>query len=141
MAAASSDDERAALSDSFWLSRRKTSSEQFLDAPSLATLAAERIIAERSILSVSEAAAKAGVDVRTLQRLFRREVGIGPKEVIRRFRLQESAERLASHPELQCGELALDLGYYDQAHFIRDFKAVVGVSPDAYRRRQAADRG
>ena len=105
MAAASSDDERAVLSDSFWRLRREASAERFLEAPSLATLAAELIIAERSILSVSEAAARAGVDIRMLQRLFRREVGIGPKEVIRRFRLQESAERLASHPELQCGEL------------------------------------
>jgi AraC-like DNA-binding protein len=32
--------------------------------------------------------------------------------------------------------VAFDLSYFDQAHFNRDFKAVVGVSPETYRRRQ-----
>jgi AraC-like DNA-binding protein len=78
------------------------------------------------------------VDIRTLQRIFRREIGIGPKEVITRVRLQEAAERLLRSPGLACGDLAQDMGYFDQAHFIRDFKSVVGVSPEAYRRRQSA---
>jgi AraC-like DNA-binding protein len=136
MAAASRDEDRAALADSFWRRQRLASASRFSEGPSLSTLAAERIMNDRSILTVAHAAMRAGIDVRALQRLFRQEVGIGPKEVIRRIRLQESAERLASDPRLTCGELALEMGYFDQAHFIRDFKAVVGVPPDAYRRRQ-----
>ncbi len=133
---ASSDQARVALADSFWRKRREASRAQFSDNASLSTLTVERIISDRSILTVASAATAAGVDVRTLQRLFHREVGISPKEVIRRFRLQESAQRLAGDPALSCGDLALEMGYYDQALFIRDFKAVVGLSPDAYRRRQ-----
>lgn len=136
MAAASRDDDQVVLADSFWRLQRCASASRFSEGPSLSTLAAERIMNDRSLLTVAQAAMKAGVDVRALQRLFRREVGISPKEVIRRIRLQESAERLASDPRLSCGELALEMGYFDQAHFIRDFKAVVGVPPDAYRRRQ-----
>ena len=106
------------------------------EGPRSATLIAEKIISDRSLLTVAQAAEVAGLTVRGLQRLFHREVGISPKEVIRRFRLQEAAQRLIREPDLACGELALDLGYFDQAHFIRDFRSVVGVTPEVYRRRQ-----
>lgn len=108
MAAALPDSRQVALADSFWRLQRRASGSRFTDSPSLSTLAAERIMNDRSILTVAQAALHAGVDVRALQRLFRREVGIGPKEVIRRIRRQESAERLASDPRLSCGELALE---------------------------------
>lgn len=69
---------------------------------------------------------------RTLQRLFRQYVGASPKWVIQRYRLHEAAERIASGNVKSWAELALELGYYDQAHFIRDFKAIVGKSPKEY---------
>jgi AraC-like DNA-binding protein len=127
---AATDEERASLTDAYWRPLLPA------EGPAKATLLAERIISDRSIVSVARAAAAAGMEVRSLQRLFHREVGIGPKEVIRRFRLREAAERLLRDPSAACGDIALDLGYFDQAHFIRDFKAVVGVPPEIYRRRQ-----
>jgi len=42
---------------------------------------------------------------------------------------------LAASATTNQSELALSLGYSDQAHFIRDFKAIVGVSPAAYARQ------
>ncbi len=127
---ATTTEERASVTNAFWCARRPS------EAAPAAMLIAERIISDRSILSAAQVADAAGMTVRSLQRLFQREIGIGPKEVIRRFRLQEAAERLLREPDLACGELAQDLGYFDQAHFIRDFKAVAGVAPDVYRRRQ-----
>jgi AraC-like DNA-binding protein len=127
---AATDEERASLTDAYWRTRLLP------EGPTRATLLAERIISDRAIVSVAGAAAAAGMEVRSLQRLFHREVGIAPKEVIRRFRLREAAERLLRDAEAACGDIALELGYFDQAHFIRDFKAVVGVAPDVYRRRQ-----
>jgi AraC-like DNA-binding protein len=135
-AAAGDDEARAALADAYWRSLRRASSALFTDGPPRATVIAEQIAADRSIVSVSQAAEAAGTDPRTLQRLFSREVGIRPKELIRRFRLQESAERLLRDPLLSSGDLALELGYFDQAHFIHDFRAVVGTTPEEYRRRQ-----
>ncbi len=136
---AGSEAERAAISDSFWQSLRDQACGGGAPAraPSAATRAAERIIADRSLLTVADAARAAGMGVRALQRLFRREVGISPKEVILRFRLQEAVERLLRQPGLRSSDLALDLGYFDQAHFIRDFKSVTGLSPEAYQQRQS----
>ncbi|MFI9589448.1 helix-turn-helix domain-containing protein [Nonomuraea sp. NPDC052265] len=67
-----------------------------------------------------------------MQRLFRDYVGIGPKWVIRRFRLHEAAERV--HQGLDLATLAAELGYTDQAHLTRDFTAAVGMPPAAYAR-------
>jgi AraC-like DNA-binding protein len=82
--------------------------------------------------SVQEIARRHAVSTRTLQRLFRRHVGVGPKWVLRRYRLQEAAEQLAAGERSDWTRLALDLGYFDHAHFIRDFRAVVGRSPAEY---------
>ncbi|MBV9947973.1 MAG: helix-turn-helix domain-containing protein, partial [Myxococcales bacterium] len=50
---------------------------------------------DRTLVTVEALAARAGLAPRTLQRLFRRYVGVGPKWMIRRFRMHEAAERLA----------------------------------------------
>jgi AraC-like DNA-binding protein len=81
---------------------------------------------------VEQLAERSGTTPRTLQRLFNEYVGIGPKWVINRYRLHEAIERLARGGPADWAGLALDLGYFDQAHFIRDFHALVGRSPGDY---------
>jgi AraC-like DNA-binding protein len=88
--------------------------------------------------AVQAIARRHAVSTRTLQRLFRRHVGVGPKWVLRRHRLQEAAEQLAAGERRDWTDLALDLGYFDHAHFIRDFRAVVGRSPAEYEAQCAA---
>jgi len=73
-----------------------------------------------------------GRSERTLHRLFARYVGASPAWVIRRYRLRAAAERLTAHPPADVREVAWELGYADQAHFIRDFRATIGVTPGAY---------
>jgi AraC-like DNA-binding protein len=82
--------------------------------------------------TVAELAARHGVVPRTLQRLFRRYVGVGPKWVLQRYRMHEAAERMLVEPEIDLARLALDLGYADQAHFGNDFHARTGRTPAAY---------
>ncbi|MER7542788.1 helix-turn-helix domain-containing protein [Spirillospora sp. NPDC127506] len=93
-----------------------------------------RIAARPGLVRVGELAADVGLGQRSLQRLFHEYVGIGPKWVIRRFRMQEAAERAASGDGVDWAALAADLGYADQAHFTRDFTAAVGTSPAKYAR-------
>jgi AraC-like DNA-binding protein len=81
---------------------------------------------------VADVAARHHVSERTLQRLFATYVGIGPKWVLQRYRLHEAVEQLQAQAEIDWARLALDLGYYDQAHFARDFRALVGRTPAEY---------
>lgn len=74
-------------------------------------------------------AGETGMTVRNLQRLFTEHVGVGPKWLIRRYRLPEVTERMAAGGVIQWAELAADLGYADQAHFVRDFISMFGESP------------
>jgi len=97
---------------------------------------AERAATDASVVRVEQLAAAFDVGVRRLQRLFAEYVGVGPKWVIRRYRLHEAAGRAAAGRPLDLARLAADLGYSDQAHFTRDFTAIVGTSPARYAKAQ-----
>jgi AraC-like DNA-binding protein len=92
------------------------------------------IARDREILKVDDLVNRYGTSARRLQRLFAKYVGVSPKWVIQRYRLHEAAEQLAAGTAVSQSALALELGYSDQAHFVRDFKALVGTSPAAYAR-------
>ncbi len=96
-----------------------------------ARAAVAAIADDPSIVRVEELAAMLSTSNRSLQRLFTEYVGVGPKWVVRRFRMHEAAARAAEGP-VDWSALALDLGYYDQSHFVRDFTAAVGVAPTRY---------
>lgn len=81
---------------------------------------------------VEDLADRQGVSPRTLQRLFRRYLGVTRKWVLQRYRHHDAAERIAAGEAGDLARLALDLGYFDQAHFIKDFGALVGRTPAEY---------
>jgi AraC-like DNA-binding protein len=81
---------------------------------------------------VAALAERHSLSVRTLQRLFAQYVGIGPKWVLQRYRLHDALEGLDRRRRQDWTRFALDLGYYDHAHFVRDFRALVGRSPAEY---------
>ncbi|HEX2908285.1 MAG TPA: AraC family transcriptional regulator [Phototrophicaceae bacterium] len=92
------------------------------------------ISADRTITKVADVVARCHLSKRTLQRLFSQYVGVSPKWVIKRYRLHEAVEQLANGEVVDWPRLALDLGYFDQAHFIKDFKMLVGTPPGEYAR-------
>ncbi len=57
---------------------------------------------------------------------------VSPKWVIKRYRLHEVAERLAGGEVVDWPGMVVELGYSDQAHFIKDFKTIVGSTPAEY---------
>lgn len=99
----------------------------------------DEVRGDRRLHSVSLLARHARMTERALQRLFRDFVGVSPKWVVRRFRLQEAAELLATTTETVAA-VAATLGYFDQAHFARDFKSVVGEPPAAFLARRNGPR-
>jgi AraC-like DNA-binding protein len=101
----------------------------------------ERIAARPGLLRVAELAEDAGLSPRGLQRLFHEYVGVGPKWVIRRYRMAEAHERAASGSDVNWARLAAELGYADQAHFTRDFTAAIGTSPARYAREAGPEQG
>ncbi len=74
-----------------------------------------------------------GLSVRALQRLFARRVGVSPKWVLQRYRMHEAVEQLEAGEDVDLASLAGALGYFDQAHFVRDFTRLVGRPPGRYR--------
>jgi AraC-like DNA-binding protein len=87
---------------------------------------------DRDLRRVEQLADRFGLGVRRLQRLVAGHIGFGPKWLIQRYRLQEAAAALREPDPPAFARLAAELGYADQAHFTREFKAVVGMTPGAY---------
>ena len=120
-------DAMARLADAFLLARMPPADPL---VPQVAAMV-DTATADRAIVRVEQLAARCQVSVRSLQRLFAEYVGVGPKWVLRRARLQEAALR-AEAGTVDWPLLAADLGYADQAHLTRDFTAVVGLPPTRY---------
>jgi AraC-like DNA-binding protein len=101
---------------------------------------AARIADDRSLTRVDQLVGEIGPSLRQLQRVFSEYMGVSPKWVLQRYRLLDAAERVAAGMPVRWADLALDLGYADQAHFIRDFKKLIGRSPADYAHRQGTTR-
>lgn len=93
----------------------------------------DALMGEDAALTPEEAATRLAVSVRTLQRMTHRHVGLSPAAMIRRRRLQEAAQRVREEPAVDFASIAAELGYADHAHLSRDFRAVLGIAPGAYR--------
>jgi transcriptional regulator GlxA family with amidase domain len=84
------------------------------------------VTALRTDLSLSE---------RQLERTFRQQTGLTPRQFTRLIRFRQVVH-LLHQPTLSLTDVAYQAGYYDQAHFIHDFRAFAGLTPRDYRREQ-----
>lgn len=75
-----------------------------------------------------------GLSTKRLIALFRAEVGLPPKEFARARRFQAALKRLGDGTP--GARIAADLGYFDQSHFVREFRAFSGTTPTCYRRQR-----
>jgi AraC-like DNA-binding protein len=126
------DRERAHAADAFLLERLPDRDERYAVVQTIV-----RAIQEDPTLTTVELAARRhAMSERSLQRLFRRYVGVGPKWVLQRARLHDAVTRIDTGRVTDLATLALELGWFDQSHFTRDFTALVGQSPAAYAARR-----
>ena len=110
-----------ALEDLLWKRVRD------VDEPGLVDLAAE-IVNRGGNISIDALSENAGISARQLQRRFLNEVGIGPKLFCRILRFQQ-VFRAIDGDDPKWAEVAVDCGYYDQAHLIRDFQQFGSQTP------------
>ncbi len=86
--------------------------------------------------AIAEITEQIGLSQTRFVQVFREEVGLTPKLFCRIQRFQQALRHVESHPLMGCPvdwvKVALDCGYYDQAHFIHDFRAFSGINPSAY---------
>lgn len=92
----------------------------------------DRVRADQQLHRVEQVMALSPWSERTTQRVFRRYVGVPVKWVLCRYRLQHAALQIETVPDLDFADLAVRLGWYDQAHFINDFRAMLGCTPGEY---------
>lgn len=88
-----------------------------------------RIEAEGGLTRMDTLCADAGLSARTLTRLFQTHLGLGPKTFARIVRFQRALSMLRADPGCTLAAVAVACGYYDQPHFVREFKACAGVPP------------
>jgi AraC-like DNA-binding protein len=97
-------------------------------ADSWSTPLAAQLVKSGGLISVDQLAGDAGISSRQLERRFLRDVGVGPKLLARILRFQQVFRAVESCNGLWAS-IALECGYYDQAHLIRDFNQFARKTP------------
>lgn len=95
----------------------------------------QTIMQHKGNIRVEQLATLSGYTCRTIQRQFRQDTGMSPKTFGRMMRCQAALNNLHLPGDLSCSDLALDLGFSDQSHFLREFKKLVSTTPLDYQRR------
>jgi AraC-like DNA-binding protein len=85
------------------------------------------------VARIAAVSVRVGLSARRVGERFEVEVGITPKRYCRLLRFQSPLQRAHPATPPAWSDVALAAGYYDQAHFIRDFQAFSGLTPTAYR--------
>ncbi len=96
------------------------------------------IATARGNVSVSELARRHGLSTRAMRREFLEVVGIPPKHYAKIVQMNAVVGALQADDPQTLSSLAMEHGYFDQSHFIRDFKRLVGSSPSAFLRSRSA---
>jgi AraC-like DNA-binding protein len=111
-----------------WLQQRPAAN----DAPAQAARALALLQASPGRQPVRAVAAAVGVGERRLQQIFHEQVGLTPRVVGRLARLHRTLRALRQGSAASWAELALDHGYYDQAHLANEFRALCGMTPTEF---------
>ncbi len=122
------------------ISERFALMERFLIGRFLSRLAVdpciEYAVVEMSLrpdtISIARMTSKIGYSQKHFAEMFRRSVGITPKAYLKIMRFQKAVRAIDSAPSIDWGMIAQECGFYDQAHFINDFKHFSGFTPETY---------
>lgn len=108
-------------------------------APAAAVVAVRLLTQYTGKISVAEVAGSVGVGRQHLHRLVFREFGVSPRTLGRLLRFQGVLDTVRGGPVPSLAELAVEHGYYDQAHLHRDCRAFAGLTPTALLRLHSSN--
>ncbi|ARU94411.1 AraC family transcriptional regulator [Tatumella citrea] len=91
-------------------------------------------------IRIDELETLTGYSCRTIQRQFRQDTGLSPKAFCKILRCQSALNSLHSQQSVSFSDLAFDLGFSDQSHFLREFKKSVSTTPGDYQKHIAGDK-
>jgi len=138
--------------DTLWKAEGSTLRERLLDAPtpdakfsileSFLLSRARKPLARHPAVSfalnemqkgtIADVTEQLGWSPKRFIQIFRDEVGLTPKLFCRIRRFQEVLHQIQSQQQLDWADIAISCGYFDQAHFVHDFRAFAGMTPTAY---------
>ena len=101
----------------------------------------DRIVEHAGHLSIGSLATRLGWSRRRFVARFKEDVGLAPKVFARVLRFHRAVETLKARDSRRLSTVALECGYYDQAHFDRDVRAFAGVTPTELVRTLRPDGG
>lgn len=101
----------------------------------LTNLVIQQALAHRGDLRIQHLEDLSGYTSRTIHRQFSQDTGVSPKAFFRIIRCQAALDTLNNQRDVSFSDLALDLGFSDQSHFLRDFKKLVSTTPCDYQRK------
>lgn len=125
---ANSTEKRISLIETFLLNRLK--SIETVDSVVKSTV--ETILTANGQLSINELSEKNNINRRQLVRKFSSTIGLSPKQLSKTIRLQAALKTLMSKTNESLTNLAYENEYYDQAHFIKEFKEFTGLTPKEF---------
>lgn len=93
-----------------------------------------RILESNGLVKIQELSEESAFSVRHLNELFRTAYGVSPKEYEKLVRFQNILKQLECAPHII--DAAVEAGYYDQSHMLKEFRGLLGVSPKVYLKKR-----
>lgn len=128
MLAADSDTARIGILEEFLSGRLAHSRRHDTDTE----YCVNKIVASNGTAAIEDIASERRIGKRQLERKFIAAVGLPPKMLARILRFQHTLQLIENHAFVSFTQVAYDGGFYDQAHFIKDFRQFTGLNPKKY---------
>ena len=109
--------------------------KQFVKNPSV-EFALSEIIKKPDQTSMKRLSEKVGYSQKHFISMFKKQVGLSPKNYLKIMRFQKAISEIEILNDVDWSLIAYDCGFYDQAHFINDFKTYSGFTPENYLKRK-----
>ncbi len=98
--------------------------------------AVSNIVNQPNILDFQKLTSQIGYSQKHFIDLFKKQVGVSPKQYLKIMRFQRAIQEIENNKSIHWSNIATESGFYDQAHFIGDFKIFSGFTPSEYMKRK-----